>query len=78
MSVSCLRELQAFIRFCTYKASTDANSPVRRLPTRLAKQVFDALDNVAIPLGKRTNVWDPDLPSVNLGAYTTRGCGVYH
>eukprot|EP00971_Amphidinium_carterae_P072163 1427473-Amphidinium_carterae.1 len=34
-----------------------------------------------MPLGKqRTNVWDhplkPDLRSVNLGAHTTRGCGV--
>eukprot|EP00971_Amphidinium_carterae_P093490 1850217-Amphidinium_carterae.2 len=53
---------------------------VKRLPIKLAVKMVKLLDGVVIPLAKRrTNLWDPlrpTLPSVNLGAFTTRGCGV--
>eukprot|EP00971_Amphidinium_carterae_P245498 4875033-Amphidinium_carterae.1 len=66
----------------TYRASTnvDVEKPLGRLPEKLVQNVLAELDKVVIPLGKqRTNVWDPLRPtlrSINLGAYTTRGCGV--
>eukprot|EP00971_Amphidinium_carterae_P173032 3430218-Amphidinium_carterae.2 len=60
--------------------SADADNAVKRLPPKLAMQVVTAIEKVVIPLAKqRTNVGDPskpDLRSDNLGAYTTRGCGV--
>eukprot|EP00971_Amphidinium_carterae_P061712 1221950-Amphidinium_carterae.1 len=66
----------------TYRASADVDveKPIGRLPEKLVQTVLTELDKVVIPLGKqRTNVWDPLRPtlrSVNLGAYTTRGCGI--
>eukprot|EP00971_Amphidinium_carterae_P149330 2960634-Amphidinium_carterae.3 len=53
---------------------------VKRLPPKLAGKMVKLLEEVTIPLARqRTNVWDPLKPtlrSVNLGAFTTRGCGV--
>eukprot|EP00971_Amphidinium_carterae_P173311 3435838-Amphidinium_carterae.1 len=63
----------------TYQSQVNTDD-VKRLPPKLSGKMVKLLDGVKIPLAKqRTNVWDPLKPtlrSVNLGAFTTRGCGV--